>query len=64
VKYISRNLRNTEVVNALEALKSTSVYVRVYHHKEDRVTGHLFLTILACHLAHTLRHQLKELGIH
>jgi hypothetical protein len=42
----------------------------VYHHKEDRVTGHLYL--LAYHLVHTLRYrfgfahdkQLKQQGVH
>ena len=36
----------------------------VFHHKEDRVTGHLFITLLAYHLVHTLRYQLKQQGIH
>ena len=36
----------------------------VFHHKEERVTGHLFITLLAFHLVHTLRYQLKQLGIH
>jgi hypothetical protein len=44
----------------------------VYYHKEDRVTGHLFITLLAYHLVHTLRYpfgfahgkQLKQQGIH
>jgi hypothetical protein len=43
----------------------------VYHHKEDRVTGHLFITLLAYHLVHTLRYpfgfahdkQLKQQGV-
>lgn len=35
----------------------------VYHQKEDRVTGRLFITLLAYHLVHTLRFQLKQQGI-
>jgi transposase len=36
----------------------------VFHQKKDRVTGHLFITLLAYHLVHTLRYQLKRQGIH
>ena len=36
----------------------------VCHHKKDRITGHLFLTLLAYHLVHTLRYQLKQRDIH
>jgi hypothetical protein len=35
----------------------------VYPHKEDRLTGHLFITLLVYHLVHTLRYQLKQQGI-
>jgi len=28
----------------------------VFHQKEDRVTGHLFISLLAYHLVHTLPH--------
>ena len=33
------------------------------HQKEERVNGHIFITLLAYHLVHTLRHQLKAQGI-
>jgi len=36
----------------------------VYHQKEERVTAHLFITLLAYHLVHTIRYQLKMKGIH
>ncbi len=35
-----------------------------YHRKEVRIEGHLFITLLAYHLVHTLRLQLKSQGIH
>jgi hypothetical protein len=35
-----------------------------YHHKTKRVDGHLFISVLACHLVHTLRLQLMAQGIH
>ena len=34
-----------------------------YHQTTDRVTGHLFITVMAYHLVHTLRHRLKKSGI-
>jgi transposase len=53
-----------EIEATFRSLKTDLGLRPVYHHKEDRVTGHLFLTILAYHLVHTRRHQLKEQGIH
>jgi transposase len=35
-----------------------------YHQKETRIEGHLFITLLAYHLVHTIRTQLKSQGIH
>lgn len=32
-------------------------------HKEKRVEGHLFISILAYHLLHTIRYQLKQYQI-
>ena len=36
----------------------------VYHHITDRVSGHLFISVLAYHLVHTIRFQLEACGIH
>ena len=36
----------------------------VYHQKTDRVSGHLFITLLAYHLVHTIRLKLKEKDTH
>jgi transposase len=36
----------------------------VFHHTQERINGHLFITLLAYHLVHTLRYQLKQQGIH
>jgi transposase len=33
------------------------------HQKEERVTAHLFITLLAYHLVHTIRYQLQNKGI-
>jgi transposase len=54
----------TEIEATFRSLKTELGLRPVYHQKEDRVTGHLFITLLAYHLGHTLRHQLKLKGIH
>jgi transposase len=54
----------TEIEATFRSLKTDLGLRPVYHHKEDRVTGHLFITLLAYHLVHTLRYQLKRQGIH
>ncbi|MGC1951852.1 MAG: transposase, partial [Gammaproteobacteria bacterium] len=36
----------------------------VFHHNTERVSGHLFISVLAYHLVHTIRFQLKACGIH
>jgi len=54
----------TEIEATFRSLKSELGLRPVYHQKEERVTGHLFITLLAYHLVHTLRHQLKLHGIH
>ena len=54
----------TEIEATFRSLKTELGLRPVYHQKEERVTGHLFITLLAYHLVHTLRHQLKRHGIH
>ncbi len=54
----------TEIEATFRSLKTELGLRPVYHQKEDRVTGHLFITLLAYHLVHTLRYQLKQQGIH
>lgn len=53
-----------EIEATFRSLKTEFGLRPVFHHKEDRVTGHLFITLLAYHLVHTLRYQLKQQGIH
>ena len=53
----------TEIEATFRSLKSELGLRPVYHQKEERVTGHLFITLLAYHLVHTLRYQLKQQGI-
>ena len=54
----------TEIEATFRSLKTELGLRPVYHQKEERVTAHLFITLLAYHLVHTLRHQLKLKGIH
>jgi len=54
----------TDLEATFRSMKTELGLRPVYHQKEDRVTAHLFITLLAYHLVHTLRYQLKEQGIH
>jgi transposase len=53
----------TEIEATFRSLKTDLGLRPVYHQKEERVTGHLFITLLAYHLVHALRYQLKQQGI-
>ncbi len=54
----------TEIEANFRSLKTELGLRPVYLKKEGRVTGHLFITLLACHLVRTLRYQLKLQDIH
>lgn len=54
----------TDLESVFRCLKSELGLRPVYHHKTDRVTGHLFISVLAYHLVHLIRIQLKACGIH
>ncbi len=54
----------TEIEATFRSLKTELGLRPVFHQKQDRVTGHLFMTLLAYHRVHTLRYQLKQQGIH
>jgi transposase len=53
----------TEVEASFKSMKSELGLRPIYHQKEERVTAHLFITLLAYHLVHTLRTQLKHKAI-
>lgn len=53
----------TEIESAFRSLKSELGMRPVYHQLEHRIDGHIFITILAYHLLHTIRYQLKINGI-
>ena len=49
----------TDLESVFRSLKTELGLRPVYHQKTDRVTSHLFITILAYHIVHTIRYQLK-----
>jgi transposase len=53
----------TDLAAVFRSLKSALGLRPVFHQKTDRVSAHLFLTVLAYHLVHTLRVKLKAQGI-
>lgn len=54
----------TDLEAVFRSLKSELGLRPVFHQITRRVKGHLFITLLAYHLVHTIRFQLKEKGIH
>jgi transposase len=54
----------TDLEAVFRCLKSELGLRPVYHHNTDRVSGHLFISVLAYHLVHTIRFQLKACNIH
>jgi transposase len=54
----------TDLEAVFRCLKSELGLRPVFHHKTHRVSGHLFISVLAYHFVHTIRYQLKACGIH
>lgn len=54
----------TDLEAVFRSLKSELGMRPIYHHKQKRVNGHIFITLIAYHLVQTLRVQLKTQGIH
>ena len=54
----------TEVEATFKSLKTDFGLRPVYHQKEDRVSAHLFISLIAYHVAHSIRYQLKNKNIH
>ncbi len=53
----------TDLEAVFRSLKSELGLRPVYHHKEDRIDGHLFITVLAYQLVQIIRRQLNQAGI-
>ena len=54
----------TDLESVFRSLKSELGLRPVYHHKEDRADGHLFITVLAYQCVQFLRLKLTAAGIH
>ena len=54
----------TDIEAAFRCMKSELGMRPIYHQKTDRVDGHLFITLLAYHVLHGIRYQLKQKNIH
>jgi transposase len=54
----------TDLEAVFRSLKSELGLRPVFHQKTKRVSGHLFITLLAYHLIHTIRCRLKTNNIH
>jgi transposase len=54
----------TDLEAVFRSLKSELGLRPVFHQKTKRVSGHLFITLLAYHLIHTIRYKLKMINIH
>ena len=50
----------TDLESVFRSLKIELGLRPIYHHKEERVNGHIFITLIAYHLVQTLRVQLKS----
>jgi transposase len=77
VYFIRTNLPTTqekllwEIYNCIREVEATfrclktDLQIRpVYHQKDSRIESHIYLTILAYQLVNTIRHMLKQSGIH
>ena len=54
----------TDLEAVFRSLKSELGLRPVYHYTEDRVDGHLFITVLAYQFVQIIRKRLAEHGIH
>lgn len=53
----------TDIEDAFRCMKSELGLRPIYHHKERRCDGHIFITLLAYHVMHTIRFKLRQRGI-
>jgi len=53
----------TDVEDAFRCMKSHLGLRPIYHQKEARCDGHIFITVIAYHLLHTIRYKLRQQGV-
>jgi transposase len=54
----------TRVEDAFRCLKSEIGLRPIYHQKDSRVDGHLFITLLSYHIIQVIQHKLRQCDIH
>lgn len=54
----------TDLEAVFRSLKTELGLRPIFHQKEERVSGHLFISLLAYHFVHVIRTQLKSASIH
>lgn len=54
----------TDIEDAFRCMKSELGFRPIHHQKELRADGHIFITVLAYHLLHSIRFKLRRNGIH
>jgi transposase len=53
----------TDIEDAFRCMKSELGLRPIYHQKERRCDGHLFITTIAYHVMHTIRYKLRHRGL-
>ena len=53
----------TDIEDAFRCMKSELSLRPIYQQKETRCDGHIFITLLAYHLFHTIRFRLRQKGV-
>ncbi len=53
----------TDIEDAFRCMKSELGLRPLYHQKQPRCDGHIFITLLAYHLLHTIRFKLRQRGV-
>jgi len=53
----------TDIEDAFRCMKSELGLRPIYHQKETRCDAHIFITVLAYHLLHTIRFKLRQRGV-
>ena len=56
--------RLTEIESTFRVMKSELELRPLYHSRDDRIEGHMMITVLAYYFSHLLRTKLKKEGIH
>ena len=54
----------TDLESVFKSLKSELGLRPIFHQRQSRVDAHLFITLLAYSVVHTIRYKLKKKGIH